>query len=75
MRVWNQNGELVDIPDDFKNMHVALKLKARGVWISSSMCGLTLDVTDIQICDQSSCVEDATRPFAVSETPNDTMEE
>ena len=65
VRAWNQNGELVDLPDDLKNMKVAIKLRAKGVWMSSSMCGLTLDVTDIQICDQAASV-DMTCPFEVA---------
>jgi hypothetical protein len=66
VRTWNQNGELVDLPHDFKNMNVALELKKKGVWICSSKCGLTLDVTDIQICDQSHDTVDATCPFEVA---------
>ena len=38
--------------------------------MSSSMCGLTLDVTDIQICDHASYVEDMVCPFTVG-THND----
>ena len=64
VKVWNKNQEITEIPKSWKNMRVAVCVTAKTVWINSSMLGVTLDATDVLICEndvQPEC------PFAMED--------
>ena len=51
VKVWNKDHEITEIPKTWKNMRVAVCVTAKTVWINSSMLGVTLDATDVLICE------------------------
>ena len=51
VKVWNKDQELTEMPKNWKNMKVAVCVTAKTVWLSSSMLGVTLDATDVLICE------------------------
>ncbi len=51
VRVWSKDQELTEMPKSWKNIKVAVCVTAKTVWLSSSMLGVTLDATDVLICE------------------------
>ena len=60
MRTWDTNGEPIELPSDWKDLKLAARLEVKGVWLSSSMLGVSLDATDVMLCETN---EEATCPF------------
>ena len=60
VKVWNKDQELTEMPKTWTNMKVAVCVTAKTVWLSSSMLGVTLDATDVLICENEIV---ATCPF------------
>ena len=51
VKVWNKDQQLTEKPKTWKIMRVAICVTAKTVWLSSSMLGVTLDATDVLICE------------------------
>jgi hypothetical protein len=52
VRCWDEQGNRVDLPEDLRNVPVAVKLAVERVWMMSKELGLVLSVTDIQLCSE-----------------------
>ena len=52
VRCWDEQGNRVDLPEDLRNVPVAVKLAVERVWMMSKEMGLVLSVTDIQLCSE-----------------------
>ena len=57
---WSKDGEPLELPSDWKGLKFTVRLEVRGVWLSSYMLGLSLDATDVMICESN---EEASCPF------------
>ena len=54
VRTWDSNGGAVELPSDWKDLKVAARLEVKGgVLLSSSMIGLSIDATDIMLCEMN----------------------
>ena len=63
-RCWDQDGKRIDLPDDLRNLPVAVKLAVERMWCMSREMGLVLTVTDLQLCsDPVSCPFSNDCPF------------
>ena len=49
VHVWNSQGEEIDIPCEFRNRRVVVRLGVGHLFITSSMCGLTLQVEHLML--------------------------
>ena len=50
--MWNCEGEEIDIPDEFRNRRVVVRLGIRHLWLSPSMFGVTMQVEHLMMCQQ-----------------------
>ena len=53
VNVWDDRGKKTVLPPSFKNMRVSAELSLRAVWISSNMCGLSLQTEHIMLLHES----------------------
>ena len=57
VRTWDSNSELVELPSDWKDLMVAAHVEIKGVWLSSSMLGMSLEATDVMLFDTNGSAE------------------
>ena len=46
-RFWNAGGTFADRPAELAHCAARVRLRARSLWLTSGVCGLSLEVTDL----------------------------